>query len=237
MSFPPAVVAAVRSFLRAVLTGDAELLAASCLPHEGLDRLVEARSTPPPPELLEELDHLQLHGGQIDDERHLVMAWSGGALQLLIVQGSTAGPRVDARYAIAALDPDDERRRVARRFYLAMLLGDLAGMRALAFDPRGLELLAGAAPPAGEVAQLAHITETMGLARVQPGERFWMPRGAKVVSAQHEALGIEVWRGLAPDGELPFLLRQRDGAWKVIPAPFVEAAVLARGGTFGESGA
>lgn len=232
MALPAHVVAAARSFLRAQLTGDRDLLARVCRPHPELAALAPTR----PPrasigQLLDELERLQVSGDELGGDRLLVRAWLGGTVHLLVVHVMPDGARVDARYAIEAQRPDDERRRVARDFYRAMLFGDAAALADLAFDARGVEMLAGGAPPPGERAQLEHVVATMGLVKLETGESFVVPKGVEFTSARHAELGIEVWSGLTPSGEIPFLLRRRDGAWKVIPFHFIQAAVLARGGT------
>lgn len=232
MTAPASVADAVRTFFRAVLTGDRDLLAGVALPHPDLDHLVPTR-TPRPgvAPLLAELPRLQLRHDTLPGERHFVQAFVGGELHLLVLRDTLRGPRIDLRYALGALQPDDERRAVARAFYGAMLFGDADALRELAFDARGVELLAEHRPPAGEHAQLAHVVATLGFAELAVGEPFTVPNGVQFVSERHAEMGIAVFSGLCPSGELPFLLRQRDGAWKVIPFHFVQAAAQARGAT------
>ena len=224
-----ALAEAVRTYFRALLTGDRDLLAGVSLPHPELDRLVPKRpALPAVAALLADLERLQLRHDPLPGERHLAQAFVGGVLHLLLLRDTLRGPRVDLRYAIGALQPDDERRAAARGFYRAMLFGDLDTLRDLAFDARGVELLAERTPPAGEHAQLAHVADMLGLAELAIGEPFAVPNGVQFVSQRHAEMGIAVFSGLCPSGELPFLLRQRDGAWKVIPFHFIQAAALAR---------
>lgn len=234
MSAPAPVAAAVRTYFRALLTGDRDLLADVSLPHPELDRLVPTRhALPGVAPLLADLERLQLRHEPLPGERHFVQAWVGGVLHLLALRDSLRGPRVDLRYALGALQPDDERRTVARAFYRAMLFGDLDMLRELSFDARGVELLAERTPPAGEWDQLAHVADMLGLAELAVGEPVAVPNGVQFVSQRHAEMGIAVFSGLCPSGELPFLLRQRDGAWKVIPFHFIQAVALARGATIG----
>jgi hypothetical protein len=232
MTVPAPIAAAVRTFLRAQLTGDLAALTSVCRPCPELALL--APSKPPVAAvapMLAELDRLQLSGTELPADRWLARAFLGGVVHVLLLHDAPAGPRVDARYALAACKPDDERRRVARAFYRALLLGDATTLLELAFDARGIELLLDGAPPAGEHAQLEHVAASMGLVQLDVGEPFTVPNGVEFVTARHAEMGIDVFSALAPDAEFPLLLRKRDGAWKVIVWHFVQAAALARGGT------
>lgn len=229
MPAPAAVVATVRTFFRALLTGDRELLASVSLPHPELATLTP---TQPPhasvATMLGELQRLDVRADELPGDRHLVQAGLGGMVHLLVVHESKAGPRVDLRYLIESQKPDDARRTTARAFYRAMLLGDAPTLQRLAFDARGVELLAETPPPAGEHGQLAHVAAAMGLVELSAGEAFAVPNGVQFVGPRHAEMGIVVLSGLTPNGEIPFLLRQRDDEWKVIPFHFVQAAALAR---------
>lgn len=232
MPVPEPIVSAARTFLHAQLLGDRELLVSSCLPHPELASLLPTR--PPHPALAErlgELDRMQASTLELRNQRHLVRAYFGGTIHLLVVQETTDGARVDPRYPIEAQRPDDERRALVRRFYLAMLLSDGDQLRELAFDARGVELLVGERPPSGEHGQLEHVVATMGIVQLEQGESFVVPKGVEVLGARHAEFGIQVFRALTPGGEMPFLLRQRDGVWKVVPFHFIQAAVVARGGS------
>lgn len=232
MPAPMTSEAAVRTFLRAQITGDADLLATAALPHAELGRLVTSPSPRPATgDLLAQLERLNLRTEPLGGGRHFVRAIFGSSIQLLVVHDTPAGARVDARYPLEAMRPDDERRRLIRQFYLALLLGDGERLAELAFDARGLELLVCSAPPAGEHGQLEHVAATMGLVQLQNGEPFVVPSGVEFVGPRHAELGIEVWSAITPGGELPFLLRRRDGGWKVIPFHFIQAALQARGGS------
>ncbi len=227
MATPAPIVDVVRSFLRARLTGDRDLLARVCRPHAELASLAAARPQRVPEDLMAELDRLQTSVHEVRDDRCIVHAFFGGTVHLLAVQDGL----VDPRYAIEALRPDDEQREVIRRFYYALLVGDGDTLRELAFDARGTEILAHESAPAGERGQLEHIAATMGLVRLGQGESFVVPKGVEFVGPRHAELGIEVWSALTPGAEIPFLLRRRDGAWRVIPFHFVQAALVARGGS------
>ncbi|MBL8755409.1 MAG: hypothetical protein JNK15_19065 [Planctomycetes bacterium] len=230
MHLPDPVAATARTFLRAMLTGDRDLLQRSALPDPRLNSLIPAQpplATIAP--MLAVIERMPLHGSALAGDRWLVQAALNGMVHLLVVQKQTAGEaRVDARYLLSFGTPDDDRTRVARSFYRAMLLGDLAALRELSFDPRGVELLAESAPPHGEHAQLEHIAATMSLIELGLGEAFTVPNAVQFVSARHVEMGIVVLSGLTPNGEIPFLLRQRDGAWRVIPFHFIQGAALAR---------
>ena len=96
---------------------------------------------------------------------------------------------------------------------------------------RGIDLLVGDRPPSGEHGQLEDVVATIGIVQLESGEPFVVTKGIEFVGARHAEMGIQVFRALTPVGEVPFLLRQRDGAWKVIPFHFIQAAVVARGGS------
>jgi hypothetical protein len=232
MTVPAPIADAVGNFLRAQLTGDLELLKSVCVPHPDLALLVSAK--PPAPTiapLVQELRRLQVSGFEIGHDRFLARPYLGGVIHVMLVHLLPEGPRVDPRFALAALQPDDECRRVARRFYLALLLGDGETLAELAFDTNGVDVLVHQQPPAGEQGQLEHVAETMGLARLQQGDPFLVPKGIEFVCQRHAELGIEVFSALLPDGECTFMLRKRDGAWKVIPFHFIQAVIVARGGS------
>jgi hypothetical protein len=235
MHLPDSVAATSRAFLRAMLTGDRELLRRSALPDPRLAHL--APSQPPMASIapmLAVIDRMPLHGSVLAGDRWLVQATLNGMVHLLVVrQQKPDEARVDARYLLAFGTPDDERCKVARAFYRAMLLGDLATLRELAFDARGVELLAEQAPPYGEHAQLEHIAATMSLIELGLGEAFAVPNAVQFVGSRHVEMGIVVLSGLTPNGEIPFLLRQRDGAWRVIAFHFIQGAALARAGVAG----
>ncbi len=226
------IAASVRTFFRALLTGDRDLLASVSLPHAELGTLVPTRppiATVTP--MLSEIGRLQLTCDALPSDRHLVRAFFGGILHTLVAQTTPMGPRIDLRYLIAMHAADDARRQVARAFYRALLLGDAATLFDLSFDARGVELLVDGEPPAGERAQLEHIAAAMGLIELAVGEPFVVPNGVQFVDARHIEMGIAVFSGLTTNGEIPFLLRQRDGAWKVIPFHFIQSASLTRGAT------
>ena len=159
-------------------------------------------------------------------ERTRVRSEEAGAV--LVLHDTPGGPRVDLRYPLAALQPDDERRRTARAFHRAMLLSDLHALRRLAFDDRGLETLVDNHAPRGADEPLLAAVQAMPLVELGLGEPFVVPSGVQFVNARHLEMGITVLGGLTPGGEIPFLLRQRSGEWKVIPFHFLQAAAAAR---------
>lgn len=238
MPAPAPVVAAVRGWFEALITADAAALAKVALPHPELPSLAARRVDPgTATRLRAELERPQLRILPIDDERSLAQVHLGGTVQLLPLQKQGDAVRIDARYALAAAHADDEPRQVARAFYRALLFRDLAALTELAFDARGVEVLAdGSGPPAGEHGQLALVVDMLALAELAVGEPFRTPSGVQFVTERHREMGIRVFAGLTPDGEIPFLLRQRDGAWKVIPFHFVQATALSRGAVLRPAG-
>lgn len=230
MSAAPAIAAAVRTYFRALLTGDRGLLASVSIPHPDLGVLVPTQpARPGVANMLNDVARLDVSSTPLPGTRHVAQACLGGVVHVLMVRDTDAGPRLDLRYPINSLAPDDERRSAARAFYRAMLLGDLRTLRELAFDARGVELLAENRPPAGEHAQLEHVAAALGFAELVVGEPFVVPDGVQFVSPRHAEMGITVLSGLTVSGEVPFLLRQRNGAWTVVPFHFIQAAALSRG--------
>lgn len=142
---------------------------------------------------------------------------------MLVARATEFGPRLDLRYPIAAQKPDDERRTAARAFYRGLLRGDVPALRSLAYDPTGIEAL-GSPDATPSLLDVEPTVQSLALGELGLGEPFTVPGGVQFVSAHHLELGIAVLSGLSPTGELPFLLRPRDGAWKVIAFHFLQAA-------------
>jgi hypothetical protein len=225
--------ATVRGYFEALRAGDAARLAHHTLPHPELATLVASPPVPTAARHLAALDALSVRTAELPRDRLLVQAWLGEHVQLLVMQATAAGYRIDARYPIAALRPDDGPRTTARAFYRGLLAGDVAAMQTLAFDARGVELLAngGLAPVDAWHHEL--LVEMLVLCELEAGDPFEVPTGTQFVGPRHHELGIRVLQALTPEGEIPFLLRQRDGDWKVIPFHFIQAVAMRRGATFG----
>lgn len=212
--------ATVRTFLRALHTGDRELLTSVALPHAELGRLLPdpatagaATSTMTP----------SITAVDLPGERELLTVQCEGRQHLLVVHQTQFGPRLDLRLQIAAAQPDDARRTAARAFYRALLCGDLATLRQLAFDATGIEAL-GTADARPSLLEVEPAVQALALVELGLGEAFPVPNGVQFVSARHLELGIVVLAGLVPNGEIPFLLRQRDGRWRVITLHFLQSA-------------
>lgn len=228
MPAPTSLSAATRAYLRALLTGDADLLASISLAHPHRGTLLAGSRREATAALLADVGRAPIASKPLGSERHLVTADLGGVLHVLVLHDTPGGPRVDLRYPLAALQPDDERRCTARAFHRAMLLGDLHALRRLAFDDRGLETLVDDKAPRGADEPLLAAVQAMPLVELGLGEPFVVPSGVQFVNARHLEMGIAVLGGLTPGGEIPFLLRQRSGEWKVIPFHFLQAATAAR---------
>jgi hypothetical protein len=233
---PDPIETAVRGFYGALRTGDATELVRHCLPHPELARLL----THPAPataaaRLGADLASLTVRASELPRDRHLVQAWLGNHVQLLAVQATSGGHRVDARYQLAAQRPDDDVRAAARAFYRALVTGDLAALQAASFDARGVELLA--SERGAPVDRWEHDLQVQMLALVElgPGDPFEVPTGTQFMGSRHLELGIRVLHGLTQSGEIPFLLRPRDGHWKVLPFYFIQAIAAQRGATFGSA--
>lgn len=222
---PASTIAIVRTFLRALRTGDRDLLASIALPHAELGSLLAqglawtAVTGDPSPS---DLTFLELPG-----QRQLISVRTGEAELLLVVHATQLGPRLDLRHPIAARQPDDPRRRTARTFYRALLVGDVDTLRLLAFDAAGVDELVPIGKPLP--AQLVEsATTTLSLVELDLGEAFAVQSGVQFVSERHRELGIVVLSGLTPTGEVPFLLRPRNAEWRVVTLHFEQAAAAAR---------
>jgi hypothetical protein len=154
-----------------------------------------------------------------------------GLLQPIVVVRTPDGWRVDLRWWIHAMRPPEPMHDVAREFLYAMLTGDQDRLAELAVEPRGIEVLISGPTPSGEAAQLAHVCQAMQLAELGLGEKFPdLVGGTDTVTEKHRAHGLRVLVGLFNGSELPFLMREVDGQWKVSPFHFVRATVVASGG-------
>ena len=98
------IAAAVRTYFRAMLLGDRELLRGVVLPDHDLGGLVvQPNARPPIARLLAETDRLVVScRGQAADRQHVVVRL-GGELHRLVVHLTPHGPRIDPRPAAAAL--------------------------------------------------------------------------------------------------------------------------------------
>lgn len=239
MGPPGAVLEAVRSALSALLRGDGDALASACLPHAELATLTKAGGhAADPSRLLRELDAVQTSGREIWNGRWLVHAYLGGRIELLVaVRGDDGRYRIDPRYWIAARGPATPQTEAARDFYRALLLGDAAALAARALDPRGLELLTANPPSSGEHGQLLHVADCVAFAPLALGDEYPTPERVARVEARHHEHGYTVLLALCPEGELPFLVKLVDGRWKLSAFHFIQAAVLARGGSLGRADA
>ena len=231
----PDLDALLRAWFTAWIAGDAAALRRLTLPNQDVDRLVAAPRTAAQQDAHRAELARATWRARGDDDRLLVHFWFAHRLQVLPLVRDGGAWRVDARYAIAACSPDDAPRAAARAFYQALLLGDLEALQALAFDPRGTEILGGRTVPACDRWDLELQAAGIAFVELGDGETYPTATGPQPVTARHREFGIRVFLGLSLDGELPFQLRQRDGEWKVIPFLFVQAEVLARGGTLGPS--
>lgn len=235
MDTPAALVETIRTCLHALHTADPGLLSTVAEPHPALASLTNSRPSQfDAASLATDLSDLQVSIQHRDGERAFVHAYFRGLVQPLIAVSRHGVWRLDMRWSLAAGRPETDQTRTARAFLLAMLLGDLEKLTELAVHPGGLELLVENPPPAGESDQLIHVVEQLSLVELGLGDDFPnLIGGRETVTKQHVDAGIAILLGLFAGGELPFLMKQLDGAWRVVPAPFVRAAVLARGGTIG----
>ena len=224
---------AVQTCFRAVLRGDLDLLASVAIPDPELC-LLAARRVPDAArgELEGQLESMQMWCDELFEGRLLVTAHFQGSLHLLVAVPKADGSHaLDLRWWIAAEKPRTERDETARRFYAALLTGDLATIQQLAVDVRGTELLTQNPPPRGEHGQLEHVAESMALLEIGPGESYPSPQGVERVDERHAKAGLTVLLGLTGEGLVPFLMKRIDGQWRVSPALWILSIVKARGGT------
>ena len=235
MQIPYEADVAIRATFRAVVGGDRAALAQSALPCPDVDALF-ARPFPPElrAQLLEQIPGMQVSGRDVSDDRVYAHAYFRGLLHPVVVVRDGARWRMDLRWWASAAKGPNPMHAVAREFLFAMISCDEERLPQLAYDRQGLEILLRERPPAGELAQVAHVCQEMQLAELEVGERFPnLIGGTDTVTQKHRDLGIHVLIGLFNGGEMPFLMRQKDGEWKVIPFHFLRAAAGSAGGTAG----
>ncbi|MBK8979085.1 MAG: hypothetical protein IPM29_24585 [Planctomycetes bacterium] len=238
MTCDPILSSTVHTAVLAMCTGDVALLAAVALPHPDLRVLTPAPGDPAArAAALRDLEQLQVRVCSELGERRYLHAYFRGLVHPLVAVATAAGWRLDLRWAIASSRPPTLAMRTARRFVRALVLADRAELEALALDRAGLDLLLGPVPPAGEVGQLEHVAAAMPLCELVPGDSYPdLLGGFATVGDPHRQAGLTVLSGLFDGGELPFLMRQAAGVWRVSTAPYLRAAVAARGGRPGGAG-
>lgn len=221
-----------RTCLRALVLRDEEMLASVALPHPDLSTLLTAGAPPDRDAVEAELDNLQMFAAPLFHDQQLLTVYFRGSLHLLVAAPTPDGThRLDLRWWISAARPRSERDETARAFYYHLVTGNLDGLQALSIDTRGLEVLCERPAPGGEHGQLEHVAQTMALVELAPGESYPTPRGVEKVDERHAKAGLTVLLGLTPEGLMPFVMKQVDGAWKCSPANYIMAVILARGGT------
>lgn len=223
---------AVQTCFRAIVRGDGDLLATVAVPDPELGLLAAQRAPEPARgELEAQIETMQMWCDELHEGRLLVTAHFRGSLHPLVAVPRAHGAHaLDLRWWIAAQKPRSERDETARRFYAALLTGDLATIQRLAIDARGTELLTQNAPPSGEHGQLEHVAESMALVEIGPGDTYPSPQGVERVDERHAKAGLTVLLGLTGEGIVPFLMKRVDGEWRVSPAPWIFAVIQARGG-------
>lgn len=235
MQTPQALDTVIRSCYRAAIEGDRVGLERSALPNPGLEAVLANRC---PAELRErlvrEVAEMQINLRQQTEDRAYLHAYFRGMANPVVVVRTEHGWRMDMRWWIASLRAPDELQMTAREFLYTMLAADQERLAELSVDPRGIEVLTKDHPPAGEMGQVQHVVATMPLAELATGESFPdLLGGSETVTERHRQHGIRVLVGLFDGGEVPFLLRQVEGKWKVVPFHFIRAAVVAAGGQVG----
>jgi hypothetical protein len=240
---------AVRAFLRALFTGDAAALRATTLPDTDVDALLGAPSLDAEERarLDEELAALEprwtgpfvLRGEPVPTEAVPVGAratFSTGVRGLWLgapVVRTDAGWRVDADFFIEArkhAETGFERGdpRVAARAFLGMTLAneldqldDVSARHVTPADvgsPNGL--------PGGDLDQILSLVMEMPVVPARAGTAYKLPSGELVAAGADPKRVLYV--GLMGPVEVPFVLVQVGGAWKVEPQNYF-AWLRARG--------
>jgi hypothetical protein len=243
---PGAAEAAVRTLVRALAMRDARAFQAITLPHPRAARLLNAEPLTDEgrAEAERRLESLQvrleddflLRGAPVSPDvrgdypvgtvGHAIAAGQGGPMAVRLVR-EAEGWKVDVRWWVAMLDAatssappsQDSPDSVVRQFLLAMIALDREeALRHVVPDVSPDVLFAGAPRQREPSGVLEAAAMEMPLVQVGPGEFYRLPSG-RVVEGQGTAERTVVVGQFGPV-EMPFVLRQIDGRWRVEAEPY-----------------
>lgn len=228
----------IREFLRALFTHDRPALLAAVAEPAGADALIGSNEL-----TADEIasigaeaarTNLQqsgpaLRAGELLDEApypegsRVVYTTGFRGMMLAIPTVHTAGGwKVDARYWLETQrnqetpPADDDPRTMAKGFLfhaLGNLPEELAQFSTAAVPPAAIGIPNGL--PGGDLDQILALCMEMPVLEARAGETVRLPSGAKAIAGEHA--GERVFVGLMGPVEVPFLLRQVGGRWKVVP--------------------
>lgn len=230
--------------LSALVLGDRATFVKATLPTEDVDAVV--RAVPPSGDertrLDEQLERVRLssqrppvfEGEPIDDERPapvgariIYLTQFGSSLVPVVVVRTADGWRVEPRYWVAERaqqSADIEANTppmVVKRFMYHLMTGETRKLEELSLLPSAAEgLTRNNNMPGADRGHVAMLCVEMPVARARDGEVVRMPSGARVTAGS--SADDVVYVGLLGSVEVPFRLRRKDGAWKVLPEPYFE---------------
>ncbi|MFN2330164.1 MAG: hypothetical protein ABR612_14745 [Chromatocurvus sp.] len=137
------------------------------------------------------------------------------------------GWKVDVRYWLAMRKQSGRRPQktdpeiVAKAFLLYVLAKKPDALNEFVTKPvKGEEYTAANDLPPGDLDQILSLCAEMPMVRARPKERLLLPSGELIGgSEKHDTL---VLVGLMGPVEIPFLLKKKDNAWKVVPQRYFE---------------
>ncbi len=116
-----------------------------------------------------------------------------------------------------------------RRFLTGMLDGDADAIKAESLPNKELDVLlkSGERPPAEIVDQMKAAFQSLPIRRMKAGEQLTLPNGKKITieEAMISDSRLQLSMVTMP---VPVALVKVDGAWKVDPAPLIEARKAAK---------
>lgn len=151
-------------------------------------------------------------------------SWMTFFVCLLTVRGVLGADAPATEPKAPATTDRDSPEASYRAFMLAMLTGDREAIRDLTVPTNGLEILfEGAHVPPDEVENVRQAVEQrLVLRRVQPGEKFMLPKGKVVTIRDGEVNENRVL--LAEQGvPVPTRCVKVRGRWRIDPQPIVDA--------------
>jgi hypothetical protein len=223
----------VQKAIRAIYLGDLKALEAVALPDPELSLVLSKQFVPKYDiaKLDDEIAHMQINpAGQseprVGDTTLWLTAYFRGMITPVTLVRVGDDWKVECRWWIAARKPDDEARRAAREFVLAMMTADIETLvRVTLPDEEIGQLVKHGGPPSGEYAQLHHVAEATMIAPARVGESFIdTTREPSVVSASEFADDRSLMLALigAQPPAMPVRLVKSNGKWLVNARPFIE---------------
>ena len=133
------------------------------------------------------------------------------------VAGSTSKEEPKAEDDVSQSTPE----LALRKFMLAMTVGDMKKLKAVAHPHDGIEVLMPKVKlPAETVAKMKARFDAIKITRLKPDEKFMLPNGQSIsygkrrINEDHAVLSFA-------GNAFPILAARKDGAWRVNPEPII----------------